>query len=379
MRVIDGDRAPIHLWSTVASEPCIRQLRAIAAQPYVVGAVAAMADAHLSASGVAVGTVFATEHSLVPDALGDDLGCGVRASRLNLCASELSARDRERILALLGRTLPAGDRSHRAPLVEPDPSLLGAALSTRALAHRWPTLLARQLATLGGGNHFVELDRDADDALWLLVHSGSRGVGGAIATHHRHAAAPRALAAIDARTSQGAAFAQDLAVASSFAEHNRRALAQVVRSVIERVCNRPVHEQDAFDVGHNRIDREEHFGRELWVHRKGAVRARAGDRAIVPGSMATATYVVEGLGCEAAWCSCSHGAGRVLSRTEARNTLRPQALIARMGRVTFDQRRANELIEEAPQVYRDVREVLDEQRELVRPTVRLEPVLSFKG
>jgi tRNA-splicing ligase RtcB len=385
MRVIDGDveHAPVHLWSSVATEATIRQLRALASQPYVVGPVAAMADAHLSSSGVAVGTVFATDNELVPDALGDDLGCGVRVAELDLDASSLDARALQRVLRRLSSVIPAGDRGRRpSAVVAADTALIERTLSTRELTRRWPSLIARDLATLGGGNHFIELDRDPHDGLWMLVHSGSRGAGGAIAEHHRraaHARASRQLGALDVRLDNGAAFLSDLSAAAAFAEHNRSALATLVRECIAAVIDGLVGERASFDVAHNTIAREEHDGRSLLVHRKGAVRARGGDRVVIPGSMATATYIADGLGYEPAWCSCSHGAGRVLSRREARERVRGEALIARMGRVVFDRSRARDLVEEAPQAYRDVRAVIDEQRALVTPTLRLEPVLSFKG
>ncbi|MFO0556576.1 MAG: RtcB family protein [Polyangiales bacterium] len=375
--------SPIYLWSTVASDECLAQLRAIASQPYIVGAVAAMSDAHLSSSGVAVGTVFATAHELVPDALGDDLACGVRVARLSRSASALDRARCERLLRRFREAIPTESRRARS-LTERDDSMSEAVLSTRELTRRWPQLVDRHLGTLGGGNHFIELDRDADDGLWLLVHSGSRGVGGAIAEHHQRAArssgpvaAP--LRALDVRSEQGASFFSDLAAATQFAAHNRAQLARLAVECISAIVDEGVEELDAFDVVHNTIQREEHQGRALLLHRKGAARARAGDRLVIPGSMATATYIVDGLGDERSWCSCSHGAGRVLSRREAHKRIRSEALVARMGKVVFDRARARSLVEEAPQVYRDVRAVIDEQRELVAPVLRIEPVLSFKG
>lgn len=287
----------------------------------------------------------------------------------------------ERLLARIRAVIPTESRSKRDS-VECDPSLANSALSTRELTRRWPQLVARHLATLGGGNHFIELDRDVDDGLWVLVHSGSRGVGGAIAEHHQRAArsgAGHKLASLDVRCEQGRAFFADLELAAMFAAHNRAQLAREVLECVSSVLDAPADELDAFDVVHNTVSREEHDERSLLVHRKGAVRARVGDRVVIPGSMATATYLAEGLGNAASWCSCSHGAGRVMSRREARERLRSDALIARMGRVVFDRTRAQSLVEEAPQVYRDVRSVMDEQRELIEPTLRIEPILSFKG
>jgi tRNA-splicing ligase RtcB len=382
MRVIEGDdtHAPVLLWSTAASRDTVQQLRALAAQRYIVGHVAAMADAHVS-EGVSVGTVFATRCELVPDALGDDLGCGVYAARLSASASQVDSVTLERALALWSRRIPAGREVHRVGASLSD-SLASVELSTRELTRRWSTLAPRHLATLGGGNHFLELDRSPDGSLWLLVHSGSRGVGGAIAEHHRRVALARetgALAALDLREPSGAAFFDDLQRALAFAVANRRALAERALECLSTAIGERVAVEEDFDVPHNTVRDERHDGERLLVHRKGAVRAELDERVVIPGSMGTASYVARGLGHDPAWRSCSHGAGRVMTRKEARVRVRPNALLARMGRVVFDRTRARDLVEESPDVYRDIRAVIDEQRELVAPLVRLEPLLSFKG
>lgn len=181
-----GQRVPIRLWARETSLETVRQLQRLASQPYVVEHVAAMADAHL-AEGVAVGTVFATERALVPRALGGDLGCGMSAIRLDIEAARLDRRTLTTLVEAWGRAIPAGDATHRTAHAVPD-ALLSPRLSTHALEHTRQRLAGRHLGTLGGGNHFLELDRDAEHQLWLLVHSGSRGLGAAVAEHHGRAA-----------------------------------------------------------------------------------------------------------------------------------------------------------------------------------------------
>lgn len=174
----DRPRAPIRAWARSLDEATVRQLREIAAEPYVVLHVAAMADAHV-ANGVAVGTVFATERTLVPAALGGDLGCGVSAVRLRLSAAAMDRRTLERIVSTLDKAIPTGDALHRGRGVVVPDALVDTALSTRALERTREAIVGRHLGTLGGGNHFLELERDADGEIWLLVHSGSRGLGAA--------------------------------------------------------------------------------------------------------------------------------------------------------------------------------------------------------
>jgi tRNA-splicing ligase RtcB len=375
-----GQRVAVHLWARDASEDTIDQLVRIASRPYVVRHVAAMADAHV-AHGVAVGTVFATSHVVVPRALGGDLGCGISATRLSIDARELDRRTLERVVDALGRAIPAGDGVHRGAGVAVPEGLLGE-LSTHALLRTRDALAKKHLATLGGGNHFLEIDRDAEGSAWLLVHSGSRGLGAAIAAHHVRAAEaldPDPLAGIEVESDAGRAYLGDLAWALAFARANRDALVRRALDVLADVVGREVRAEEHLDVHHNFVAREVWDGEPLYVHRKGAVCIRRGERALVPGSMATASYVVEGLGCALAFDSCSHGAGRVLTRTEARKRLRPEALARDMRRIVWPEHLARKLVEEAPSAYREITEVLDAQRDLVRRDRRLEPVAVLKG
>jgi tRNA-splicing ligase RtcB len=344
---------------------------------------------------VCVGTVFVTDHTVVPAALGGDLGCGMRALRV---ASGGFVRDEARlarVVRALALAIPAGDSVHRAPSGALPQLLAGAPLSTSALSRLRDHKGLRHLGTLGGGNHFVELDTDAEGGLWLLVHSGSRGLGSAIFTHHARVAeteAPgRGLVALDVRGDAGRRYLGDLAFALAFARANRDALAE---RALEVVCDELGLEPEppradrvgdasalptSIDVHHNFVAEETWAGRPLWVHRKGAVRAAEGSWGLVPGSMGTASYLVRGKGQPEAFGSCSHGAGRVLSRREARRAVRVDALERAMRKVAYPRSLRERLVEEAPCVYRDVREVLEDQDDLVTPAWRLEPVAVLKG
>jgi tRNA-splicing ligase RtcB (3'-phosphate/5'-hydroxy nucleic acid ligase) len=372
---------PLLAWARAVPAEALKQLQQLALQPYVVGHVAVMPDVHL-ASGVAVGTVFATQGHVVPGALGNDLGCGVSAHRFAFPAASLSRADLERLLSQLARVIPVGDAVHRGRGLTPPPDLEAPALSTGKLSHAWARLAPRHLGTLGGGNHFLELDRDGAGDLWLLIHSGSRGVGGAVGEHHQRVA--RALGegtppALRTDTREGQACVADTALACRFARANRDVIAARALAVLADVLGASPDPNATVDVHHNHVARESHFGRELWVHRKGAVGLAEGQRGLIPGSMGTASYVVEGRGEPRAFRSCSHGAGRVLTRTEARARIRPEALAHALRRVVFDPGRAAALVEEAPAAYRDVAEVLEDEVDLVTPRVRLTPLAVLKG
>jgi tRNA-splicing ligase RtcB (3'-phosphate/5'-hydroxy nucleic acid ligase) len=376
-------RVPVVAWSRALSAATLRQLRRLAAEPYVVDRVAAMPDAHV-AEGVAVGTVFATEDAIVPAALGGDLGCGVAALRFGPGnVPPLGRRDLERMLGALAGVVPVGDACQPGRGVSLPEALAAAPLSTRALERLRDTLAPRHAGTLGGGNHFLELDRDAGGALWLLVHTGSRGMGAALRAHHGRAAdasgGGEGLAALSVRDGPGASYLADLGWALAFARENRRFLLQRASEIVADFCGLAPDEGGPIDVHHNYVAAEEHGGRRLFVHRKGAVSARAGEGVIVPGSMGTATYLGRGLGNELAFASCPHGAGRVLSRAEARRKLKPADLRRSMGRVVFDAARAGSLVEEAPEAYRPIGEVLEDGGQLAEPWLRLEPLAVLKG
>lgn len=374
-------RVPVRIWARAPAADAVRQLVRVACEPWAEEVVAGMADLHV-ASGVAVGTVFATARTVVPAALGGDLGCGMRALRLSLDAAGLSRAALERLVDALDRAIPSGDAGHRGLGVDVPRALRAAPLSTRALEHARDAIARRHLGTLGGGNHFLELDRDAEGQLWMLIHSGSRGVGAAIAAHHAKAAragdgAP--LPGLDVERDDGAAYLHDLAFALAFARENRRALAERALAVASSTLATEIDAEEIVDLHHNFVARETWGDRALLVHRKGAVRAEAGALALVPGSMGTASYLVEGLGCPSSLGSCSHGAGRVLTRAGARAAITPKALARSMRHVVFPSARARALVEEAPEAYRDVREVLDDQTDLIARRARLEPLAVLKG
>jgi tRNA-splicing ligase RtcB len=372
---------PIFAWARAVPAGAVKQLQHIASQPYVVEHVAAMPDVHM-AEGVAVGTVFATERHIVPGALGGDLGCGVSAVRFDFPASALDRAELTRILTAFSRAVPVGDAVHRGRGLPLPPELEAARLSTHRLQREWERLAPRHLGTLGGGNHFLELDRDAGGDLWLLLHTGSRGVGAAIAGHHvpvAQAAGEGSLPGLRTDTPEGAACLADTELACRFALANRNTLLSRAAEVLAEAIGREPDPASRVDIHHNHVAAEVHFGRTLLVHRKGAIGLNSGQRGLIPGSMGTASYLVAGKAEPQAFRSCSHGAGRVMTRKEARARIRPAALEHAMRRVVFDAGRAASLVEEAPTAYRDITEVLEDEEALVTPLLRLTPIAVLKG
>lgn len=372
---------PILAWARAVPAGAVKQLHHIASQPYVVEHVAAMPDVHVS-EGIAVGTVFATERHIVPGALGGDLGCGVSAVRFDCPASALDRAELTRLLQAFARAVPVGDAVHRGRGLPLPPELEAAQLSTHRLQREWERLAPRHLGTLGGGNHFLELERDAGGDLWLLLHTGSRGVGAAIAAHHVRVAQAQgqgSLPGLSTDTPEGAACLADTELACRFARANRDVLLSRAAAVLAEALGQEPAPDSRVDVHHNHVAAEHHLGRTLLVHRKGAIGLASGQRGLIPGSMGTASYLVAGRGEPRAFCSCSHGAGRVMTRKEARASIRPAALEHALRRVVFDTGRVASLVEEAPAAYRDISEVLEDEEELVTPLLRLTPIAVLKG
>jgi tRNA-splicing ligase RtcB len=334
-------------------------------------------DVHLG-RGINNGCVAATSELVYPEAVGGDIGCGFSAIAFAGGAEVIEDPGNAReILRQIARHVPALKQRVRPPRPA---SLQQLTLSTAVLTRESGRGGAYQLGTLGAGNHFVELQRDDHGHAWLMVHSGSRGMGQVI-THFHQAQAKKSatgLLYLDTRDAGGKAYVNDLQWALRYARLNRLAIVERVVEIIASVARLAADEDSYLDCPHNFVRRETHAGRELWVHRKSANSALAGERGLIAGSAGTPSFIVRGLGAAGSLCSSSHGAGRVLSRTEARQRVTAASLRQQLGQVQFDERQLNELRDEAPSVYRDIQKVLRAQHDLVRQETRLTPIVSFK-
>lgn len=369
--------APIVAWSCQPrSSEVETRLRRMAALPDV-RYVAVMPDVHV-AGETCVGTALATGDTIFPWAIGGDIGCGMATVAIDAGDDLLESRSRkERLLALLPRTVPSTKVSRELLHAMPA-ELSGSMLSSSRLEKLKRRDGTWQLGTLGRGNHFLELQADHEGRLWLLVHTGSRGMGQAISAEHRDKVGDDPRYGLVATSAEGQAYMNDLQWARSYAASNRQCILEVAEQLLLHVGGARCDWSTYFATDHNHVQQEEHFGRLLWIHRKGTQSAAVEERGVIPGSMGTATFHVTGRGHEAALRSCSHGAGRSMSRSEAREKLSITDLHRTMQSVVFDREHSASLLDEAPGAYNDIRQVLKAQRELVRVERELKPVLNYK-
>jgi tRNA-splicing ligase RtcB len=376
----ESSLAPVRTWlATAMTQDVSEAIERLRRAPDV-RQIAVMPDVHLGAD-VCIGVVIATSRLIYPQAVGVDIGCGMLAMALDLEAGVLrDPRSAARVLADLGRAIPA--RRHRRDAVVPQPAEVAAVtLSDAGLEAIRRSAGAIEFATLGSGNHFVEIQADEHDRLWLMVHSGSRALGQAIHDHHVSRAEPvgHGLRALDADSPDGAAYLRDAAWARLFADANRRAIAAAASDVVTAAVGGRVCPETMITTDHNHVTRESHSGHDLWIHRKGAMPARTGEPGVLPGSMGAPSYHVEGRGHPDALTSSAHGAGRTLSRTAARSRVTERDLRRQMEGVWYDYRLADKLRDEAPTAYKDIKAVIRAQHDLVKIVRVLRPVLNYKG
>lgn len=358
------------------SEDVARAVRRSARAPDV-QRVALMPDVHL-AGDVCVGTVVATTELIYPGAVGGDIGCGIGAIAFDVTADAL--RDgavAERLFGMLRAAVPI-HRQHEGNLSERVPA---GALSDPRLETLRRREGAYQLGTLGRGNHFLEFQADDEGCLWLMVHSGSRAMGQAIRDLHVSSAtrAGGGLVFLRADSAAGRAYLNDAEWARRYARANRRAMIDATIGAVRTVLGAIDVESTWLDCDHNHVQHEAHFRGLLWVHRKGAMCAADGEPGMIPGSMGTESFHVAGRGNADALCSSSHGAGRSLSRTEARHQVSAAELRRQLTGVWFNRQAASDLREEAPSAYKDVRAVMRAQADLTRVVRRVRPILNYKG
>ncbi len=383
-------------------EAAYQQIRNIASLPILGGPVAIMPDVHVG-KGAAVGAVIPTRAAIIPAAVGVDIGCGMVAVRTTLKASDLPD-SLAKLRAQIERDVPVGFNAHRQPLRPDGATSTGDRFQRRiaGLAQRYaalrimhrvgkydPARVWCQLGTLGGGNHFIELSLDEENSVWAMLHSGSRNVGNtigevAIATARRIAERERRhlpdrdLAWLSAGTVEFDEYVEGLNWAQDYAALNRDLMLDLVVRALQRFfrCEWVVRDA-AVNCHHNYASLEEHFGTTLWVTRKGAVSARSGQLGIIPGSMGTKSFIVRGKGNPAAYHSCSHGAGRKMSRSEAKRRFTRADLAEQTAGVEC--RKDAGIIDELPAAYKDVDAVLSAQRDLVEVVHSLKQVLCVKG
>lgn len=392
MKVLQQGGRPIKAWidGVQLESQAEQQLYNVAAMPFVFKHVAAMPDVHWG-FGATVGSVIPTKGAVIPAAVGVDIGCGMNAVKTTLKASDLP----DSLVALrhqIERDVPVGFNKHKRPVAYAQlpifhglgiPLLLEESLKIKDLQE-----LRCQLGTLGGGNHFIEVCLDENQDVWIMLHSGSRGIGNKIGSHFIALAKrdmeqyfitlpDKDLAYFSEGTPNFTAYIQAMSWAQEYALENRRVMMQLVVAAMRRLFPTFELADEAINCHHNYCTMENHFGSNVYLTRKGAVRARKDDLGVIPGSMGTRSYIVRGLGNADSFNSCSHGAGRAMSRTEAgkRFTLADHAAAT----AGVECRKDKGVIDETPGAYKDIDAVMEAQKDLVEIVHTLKQVLCVKG
>ena len=388
--------APVKLWTTDAHSDALTQLKAVASLPIVHAHIAAMPDVHYG-KGATVGSVIATRAAIIPAAVGSDIGCGMHAVRLSLEASQLPD-GLGTVRSALEERIPVG-RRHHGTLVAP--ARRAEKLLSRRIEHmlgRNPQVLRRrsklarkwrmQMGTLGGGNHFIELCLDEADRVWVMLHSGSRSFGNVVGEHFIERARSEAerldrrlphrdLGWLDEGTPAFDAYWEAIGTAQDYALENRRTMLRLCLDTLAGILPAFRTTDEAVECHHNYASLEHHAGADVYVTRKGAIRARKGELGIIPGSMGTHSYIVRGTGAKESFESCAHGAGRAMSRSAARERFTEHDVRAQTRGVEC--RKDAGIIDEIPGAYRDIESVMHRQRDLCEPVHTLRQVLNIKG
>jgi tRNA-splicing ligase RtcB len=386
---------PIKIWTKDVETEALNQLKNIARLPFVARqGVAVMPDVH-AGIGSTVGSVVATERAIVPAMVGVDIGCGMVATRLSLKMSQLPD-SLAKIRSAIEAAVPMGtggehknDRYYYDKVR--DWAKIPDAVQVVFKGDEGKAALkaGKQLGTLGSGNHFIEICGDENDDVWVMLHSGSRGIGNMIGTYYInkgkelmeqfHITLPDGdLAYLPQGTDLFDDYVAAVQWAQDYAMENRKAMLQAVLDVLRKEITVPFGiTEEAINCHHNYVVKEKHFGKDLWITRKGAIKAGVDDLGIIPSAMGQTSFIVRGKGNKESYCSCSHGSGRKMSRTKAKQQFTVADLIAQTQGVEC--RKDSAVLDEIPSSYKDIETVMKNQESLVEVVHRLKAVLCCKG
>lgn len=399
-QVISSERIPIKLWLNDADEKTLDQAKNLANLPFAYKWVSLMPDAHCG-YGMPIGGVLAAKGVIIPYAVGFDIGCGMCALQLPL--QDISKDNLKEILGKIRQRIPVGFNHHKEPQ---DPKLMPG--MNLKMLKGWHEVVnseynsaLHQIGTLGGGNHFIEIQKGSDGYIWIMVHSGSRNLGYKVAKHYNNLAKERneqwhtqvppsyQLAFLPVDSMEGLHYRGEMDYCVDFAFCNRKLMMSRIIECFNEFefylspggsFTKEITTDNMINIAHNYAAMENHFGKNVMVHRKGATLARKGTVGIIPGSQGTKSYIVKGKGNPESFQSCSHGAGRKMSRTKAKADLSlfaEQALLNSQN-ILHSIRGENDL-DEAPSAYKNIETVMDNQRDLVDVTVELQPLAVVKG
>jgi tRNA-splicing ligase RtcB (3'-phosphate/5'-hydroxy nucleic acid ligase) len=386
---------PVKIYTSDIENQALTQLKQIAQLPIIHSHIAAMPDVH-AGIGATVGSVIPTLNAIIPAAVGVDIGCGMSAVRLSIKSTQLPD-NLAAMRSAIERAVPVGLAAHKTINVRTS-SCKKLAYGVDWLFEKHPavmkmlkqpeTLWTKQLGTLGSGNHFIEICVDESKDVWVMLHSGSRGIGNAIGNYfiklakrdmekHIHHLPDKDLAYFTEGSEHFIDYVTAVNWAQEYARMNREEMMGLVLRAIAPFLPPFRSDRHAINCHHNYVSREHHFGEDVIVTRKGAISAREGELGIIPGSMGAKSYIVKGKGNTDSFCSCSHGAGRKMSRTAARHAFSRDDLIAQTKGVEC--RKDKNVIDEIPAAYKDIDEVMANQSDLVEIVHTLKQVLCIKG
>lgn len=394
-RVMTENRVPVKIWTDEIEERARQQLSNIATLPFIHKHIAAMPDVHCGI-GATIGSVIACHKAIIPAAVGVDIGCGMIACRLSLTANDLDEKLLKNVFDQISRDVPVGRGQHRQERALTDRALPFEP-QLMAMTEKHPKLLKAfgkfsnwicQMGSLGGGNHFIELCLDESQRLWIMLHSGSRGIGNALGDYFIDLARKdmerwfihlpdRDLAYFPEGSEHFNDYIKAVDWAQRYAFENRQAMLDLIVAALKRHLPSFEITTEAVNCHHNYVAHEHHYDANVWVTRKGAIRAREGDFGIIPGSMGAKSYIVRGKGNPESFHSCAHGAGRKMSRTAAEKQFTTADLAQQTEGIIC--RKDKGVIDEIPGAYKDIDTVMANQADLVEVVHTLKQVLCIKG
>lgn len=379
---------PCYVWSgqNDIEDGAIQQMKNASSLPFAFHHTALMADGHVG-YGIPIGGVVATKNVIVPFMVGVDIGCGMLSVKTNL--TELSREDLISIIDKIKEKIPTGFAHHKNAQ---DESLLPIGWEETIIVKQEYNKARHQIGTLGGGNHFIEIQKDTNGVIWFMIHSGSRNLGKRVADNYNKIAIKlnqswhscvnpkHELAFLPIRSREAQLYFSEMNYCIAFALANRKLMANFIMNSFNEVIGSNINFEEPINIAHNYARWENHFGKNVIIHRKGATSAREGEVCIIPGSQGAKSYIVCGLGNPESFMSCSHGAGRKMSRTRAKKELSLEDEIVHMNSMgIIHDIRSIENLDEAPGAYKNIDIVMDCQKDLVEILVELTPIAVIKG
>lgn len=381
-------KVPIKMWLNDIEDGALKQAKNLSNLPFIHKWVSIMPDSH-QGYGMPIGGVIATKNVIIPNAVGVDIGCGMCAVRTSL--TDINTDTLKKIMGEIRETIPVGFKHHEEKQNEDlMPQRKGQETFDLHIVNSEYQSALKQIGTLGGGNHFIEIQKGDDGHIWIMLHSGSRNLGYKVAKHYNevakelnkkwHTSVPEKydLAFLPVDTEEAQNYISEMEYCVDFAFANRKLMMDRIIKIFAQqgeLAFKPM-----INIAHNYASLEHHYGKNVWVHRKGATLARKGTIGIIPGSQGSNSYIVEGLGNEESFHSCSHGAGRVMSRTQAKKDIDLDKSKKKMeDKGILHSIRGKNDLDEAPEAYKNISKVMENQKDLVKIKTELKPLAVVKG